>query len=97
MSGDHKLLAYVFPGEDLVVRTITDGKVLRRVPFTLTGSNAFRALSDDGRFPSHRFQLWFGHGRTHALSVSLTPDLFSAWPMASRRWLRLWPVSCRRD
>ena len=50
LSGNQKLLAYVFPEEDLVVRSVGDGKILRRVAFTLTGSTTFRALSDDGRF-----------------------------------------------
>ena len=50
LSGDRRLLAYTLPGEGLVVRAVVDGTILRRVPFSLSGSMTMSELSDDGRF-----------------------------------------------
>lgn len=49
-SGDQKLIAYAFAGEDLIVRSLADGTILRKAPFTLSAAAGLRALSDDGRF-----------------------------------------------
>jgi len=81
LSGNQKLLGYAFAGEDLLVRSLLDGTILKRARFELSGDLGLRALSDDGRY----FALAPSHGSAVGDPTDRTPWALSVLDLGQGR------------